>query len=140
MIAEIDPPATWFYSSIYSDPVLPYTWYYREHKTKFRLQYGGGRGWVGWPRCNKLFFGIKCAKSIVKIDSLSFLMRIIRKKVNFLKDFYYSCTHLWIPPQRESKIPFFLTVLFVFRNMWATEKNKKQKNSSEIFSFISLFR
>ena len=24
--------------------------------------------------------------------------------------------------------------------MWATKKNKKQKNSSEIFSFISLFR
>ena len=49
-------------------------------------------------------------------------------------------THLWIPPQRKSKYPFFLTVSFVFRNMWATKKNKKQKNSSEIFSFISLFR
>ena len=49
-------------------------------------------------------------------------------------------TSLDTPPQRESKIPFFLTVLFVFRNMWATKKNKKQKNSSEIFSFISLFR
>ena len=24
--------------------------------------------------------------------------------------------------------------------MWTTKKNKKQKNSSEIFSFISLFR
>ena len=43
-------------------------------------------------------------------------------------------THLWILPQRKSKIPFFLTVPFVFRNMWATKK--KQKTKKFIWNFF----
>ena len=36
-------------------------------------------------------------------------------------------------PQRESKIPFFLTVLFVFRNMWVTKKAKNKKIHLKFF-------
>ena len=62
---------------------------------------------------------------------------LIERKTNFPSFFMHTPLDT---PQRETKYPFFLTVSFVFRNMWIIKKNKKQENSSEIFSFISLLR
>ena len=42
------------------------------------------------------------------------------------------------PPPKRIKNTFFLTMPYVFRNMWIT-KNKNKKKSPEIFSSLSLF-